>query len=122
MSQSRGQIVEKENHLQLVIQAANNRKKKACIDIPIPYTAIHLEPSTLQGAASNACLQAIFPRSRDHIPVTFDPDAETARLDFENISGISWNGNTTRSPVIIYRNTGKFTLGIQGLTFVVSLQ
>ncbi len=112
----------KENPLQLVVQAANNRKKKARIEVPSPHKVLHLEPRTLQGVTSLEFLQAVFPNFEDRIKVTFDPDADLAKLDFGNRRLVTWNGGTPTPTVTIPRNSGKFTLGIRGLTLLVSLQ
>lgn len=112
----------KENALQLVIQAANNRNKKAFIKAPSSYDTLHLEPRTLQGVTSLEFLNAVFPNPEDRIKVTFDAEANLAKLDFGNRRLITWNGGAPRPTVTVPRNSGKFTLGIRGLTLLVSLQ
>lgn len=108
--------------MQLVVQAAKNRRKKACIEVPSPHKVLHLEPRTLQGVTSLEFLQAVFPNSEDHIRVTFDTDADLAKLDFGNRHLITWNGSTPTPTVTVPRNSGRFTLGIRGLNLLVSLQ
>jgi hypothetical protein len=112
----------KENALQLVVQAAHNRNKRVIIDEPSPYRTTHLEPRTLQGITSLEFLTAVFPNPEDRIKVTFDADADLAKLDFGSRHLITWNGGTPRPTVTVPRNSGKFTLGIRGLNLLVSLQ
>jgi hypothetical protein len=112
----------KESALQLVIQAANNRKRKVHIEPQWPFNTLLLEPCTLQGVTSLEFLNAVFPNPEDRIKVTFDADADLAKLDFGNRRLITWNGGAPRPTVTVPRNSGKFTLGIRGLNLLVSLQ
>lgn len=93
-----------------------------CIDPPFPYNTLHLEPRTLQGVTSLEFLKAVFPNPEDRIKVTFDADADLAKLDFGNRRLVTWNGGTPRPTVTVPCNSGKFTLGIRGLNLLVSLQ